>query len=538
MSIFVKYTSRVFLLFIILFNCFKVYSEDSAEDYSEEDIIYVNGTKLEQEISESVEKKSVISNEEIKNSGAKNIGEALKTLPEITVSGATAGNANETVSMQGLGNGYVKIMIDGISVSSGIDGTTPVFQIPVENIERIEITKGADSVLNGSDSMGGSINIITKNHDKNEEEKLTFSGSITEEAGWSPSLFNWKNYLAGSFLVSGTNLSNTLSACLSYIPGKEKTAFDALAGKISYYENTQKILGFARNVLTWKDDWGNISLYGLYTDSDQKSNFTKTGYDKGAQMDYRSLRSEAGIKTKYILSDDFFVEGFSSGKFYYMDTTYDVKAGSYSSSKGTESSSLDWETDIRAGWKLNESNDFIFGFNTDLESIKGSSFDERKYALETSLFVQDTVSFFYEKLYLIPGVRLDYSPEVQNSSACFMATPKLALKYTPTEFTAFRISYGMGYRMPSLKEKYWIFRHSYAPGAGNFILYGNSDLKSEKSHSFNAELEKNVENYFKISSGTVIKFDICSASNPRSCVFCNSPSKASTRALSIFSDAC
>ncbi len=234
MSIFVKYTSRVFLLFIILFNCFKVYSEDSAEDYSEEDIIYVNGTKLEQEISESVEKKSVISNEEIKNSGAKNIGEALKTLPEITVSGATAGNANETVSMQGLGNGYVKIMIDGISVSSGIDGTTPVFQIPVENIERIEITKGADSVLNGSDSMGGSINIITKNHDKNEEEKLTFSGSITEEAGWSPSLFNWKNYLAGSFLVSGTNLSNTLSASLSFIPGKEKTAFDALAGKISY----------------------------------------------------------------------------------------------------------------------------------------------------------------------------------------------------------------------------------------------------------------------------------------------------------------
>ncbi len=480
-----------------------------AQEVTEEDsVIEVTAEKLEQELSQSVEQKTVISEEEIQKSGAKTVGDALKSLPEITVSNATAGNANESISMQGLGNGYVKIMIDGVSVSSDFDGSTPIFQIPVENIEKIEVSKGADSVLYGSESMGGTINIITKNQADDSGQNLHFSGSLTEEAGWSPAISNWKNYLAGTFLAGGKNLSNSLALCLNYVPGKEKTAFDALAGKITYYENTQKILAFARDTLTWKDDWGNFSIYGLYSDSDQKSNFTKTGYDKGAEMDYRSLRGEGGLKAKYIFGDNFYLEGFSAGKFYYMDTSYDVKAGSYSSSSSTDSNSLDFESDLRARWTINENNDCIIGLNGDLESINGSSFDERKFALQTAFFAQDSISLADEKLYLIPGFRLDYEPEIQGSGGNFMATPKLALKYTPSEFTAFRISYGMGYKVPSLKEKHWIFRHSYAPGAGNFILYGNPDLKSEKSHSFNAGIEKNVSNYFKVSLGTYFNYII------------------------------
>ena len=115
-----------------------------------------------------------------------------------------------------------------------------------------------------------------------------------------------------------------------------------------------------------------------------------------------------------------------------------MKAGAYSSSTSTESNSFDWESDLRAHWKLNDVNDAVLGLNADLESINGSSFDERKYALETAFFVQDTISLFDEKLSLVPGFRLDYSPEVQGSGVNFMATPKLALKYTPTEYTAFR----------------------------------------------------------------------------------------------------
>ena len=482
----------------------------SAQENIEDDVITVNADKVEQALDTSVERKTIVSDEEIKKSGAKNVGDALKSLPEINVSGATAGNATESVSMQGLGNGYVKIMIDGVTVSTDLSGSTPVFNIPVENIERIEITKGADSVLYGSQSMGGSINIITK---KNADEsvsgkKIKISGSVTEEGGFSPSLLSWKNYLAGSLFINSTHMTNALIACLDYVPGKEKETFDALAGNIKYFENTKKILGFARDTLTYHNEWGNISLYGLYTDSDQQSNFTKTGYDKGAQMEYRSLRAEGGASFKYIFNDAFYLDGFSAGKFYYMDTSYSVKAGIYSTTNSVESNSCNWETDVRAHWKFKEINDFIFGINANLESIDGSSFDERKYALETAAFAQDTISILDEKLFLIPGCRIDFAPSVQDSAVNFMATPKIALKYNPSEFTALRLSYGMGYKIPTLKEKYWIFKHSYAPGSANFILYGNPDLIPEKSHSLNFGIEQNVNNLFKINAGAYFNYII------------------------------
>jgi len=184
-----------------------------------------------------------------------------------------------------------------------------------------------------------------------------------------------------------------------------------------------------------------------------------------------------------------------------MDPVYNVKAGAHSSSTGTHSNSFDVENDVRLHWKPNKINDITFGANVDLESMSGTSFEKRKYALESALFAQDSISLFDAKLTLVPGGRLDFSPPLQKGSVLFMATPKLGVKYNPTEKTALRLSYGMGYKIPTLKEKYWIFKHSYAPGAGNFILYGNPNLVPEKSHSFNIGVEQNVKNLFKVSVG-------------------------------------
>ncbi len=516
-----------FIFFLILYNTsFYVFSQsveddfsatdyfDSADDF-EDDVISVKAERISQKISDDVEQKQVINEEEIRKSGSKTVGDALKTLPGVTVSNASAGNSNESVTMQGLGNGYVKIMIDGVTVATDVSGSTPVFQIPVENIERIEVINGADSVLYGSEAMGGVINIVTKqNNDKEsndegeENQKVKVSGNVTEEAGFSPVTLDWKNYTAASLFATGSHLSNALIASFDYTPGKQKTTADALAGSITYYENSKKILAFARDTLTWREKWGNLGLYGLYADSYQVSNFTKTGFDKGSDMEYRSLRGEAGITGKYILGERFYIDGFTAGKFYYLDTKYNVKAGAYSSTKETESDSFHWESDLRSYWKVADFQDLLIGANVNLESIDGSSFDERKYALETALFAQDSILLFDKKFTLVPGLRFDLAPSVQNSAVNFMATPKLSAKYNPSDKTALRLSYAMGYKIPSLQEKYWIFKHNYAPGSGNFILYGNPALVPEKSHSINAGLEQNVSDLFTFSLGGFFNYII------------------------------
>ncbi len=431
----------------------------------------------------------------------------MKSLPGVTVRSASAGNANESISMQGMSSSYVKIMIDGVAVSTDMSGSTPIFQLPVENIDHIEVIKGSDSVLYGSQAMGGVINIVTKSPEKSdksessgeEKDKVKFSGSLTDSFGFSPVIIDWKNYLAGTFFIKGSHVSNVLMGSFDYNPGKVSYTYDALAGKIAYYESTKKVLGFIRDTFTWTEKWGNLGCYALYTDSLQESNYTKTGYDKGSTMEYDSSRAEFGINSKFKSGDNWNFQAFSVAKAYFLDTSYNVQAGSYSSSRQTLSNSVDWESDFRAFCKAGKYNKIIFGANANFESIDGTSFEERKYALETSVFAQDTISLFDEKFAIVPGLRFDYSPSIQESGSFYMATPKLSMKYNPTKKIALRCSYGMGYKVPSLKEKYWVFKHNYAPGSGNFILYGNPDLVPEKSHGVNLGYEQNVLNLFKFS---------------------------------------
>ena len=506
---------RYIFFCIALFSAAVLFSQET-----EDDVIVVDAEKIEQKIDDSTEQKRTITNDDIRKAGAKNVGDALKTLPDVAVSTATAGNANESVTMQGLGNGYVKIMIDGVSVSTDISGSTPIFQIPVENIERIEVIKGADSVLYGSSAMGGVINIITKRHSSDsgeensgtadsaadEKSKLKVSGTVTEELGFMPLILGWKNYTAANLTVSGKHISNTLIGSFDFNPGKQRKTYDALAGEITYYEGTKKVLGFVRDTLTWNDSWGSVGAYGVYSGSHEVTNYTKTGHDKGADMTYNSHRGEFGFTGKYVFGEKLYMNGFLAGKLYFLNTDYNIKAGAYSSTTSVQSNSYDAEFDVRAYWTPNALNDFTFGANADLESMAGTSFEKRKYALGTAVFAQDSISLFDKKLTLIPGVRVELSPSVQGSGIIFMATPKFGVKYNPAEKTALRFSYGMGYKIPTLKEKYWIFKHSYAPGAGNFILYGNPNLVPEKSHSFNIGIEQNVQNLFIASAGAYFNY--------------------------------
>lgn len=316
-----------------------------------------------------------------------------------------------------------------------------------------------------------------------------------------PSILGWKNYAAGNFSIASKRISNILIGSFDYNPGKQQPVHDALAGKITYYENPKKLQGFVRDTFTWKDTWGSVGVYGVYTGSKQVSNFTKTGFDKGSDLIYASQRGELGVTGKYINSEKFYFNSFLVGKLYALDTVYNVKAGVHSFSKKTHSNALDSEFDMRMHWLPNIVNDVTFGVNATLTSMSGTAFEKRKYALETALFVQDVISLFDGKLTLVPGARFTVAPGIQGSGAIYMGTPKFSVKYNPVETTALRFSYGMGYKIPSLKEKYWIFRHNYAPGLGNFILYGNPKLVPEKSHSFNVGLEQNVKNLFTFSVG-------------------------------------
>ncbi|MDC7239083.1 MAG: TonB-dependent receptor, partial [Spirochaetales bacterium] len=141
--------------------------------------------------------------------------------------------------------------------------------------------------------------------------------------------------------------------------------------------------------------------------------------------------------------------------------------------------------------------------NTKYQTIQGDSFEGLKHQAQFSLFAQDNWNVGgMDELRIVAGFRLDYAPALgEMSDPLIQATPKLSIRWDATPETIIRSSYGMGYKLPSLKQKYWTFNHGYGgAGDGNFILVGNPDLEPEKSHGVNLSVEQKIASDWTVSA--------------------------------------
>jgi iron complex outermembrane receptor protein len=141
-----------------------VYAEEKAEDVTLETVV-VTGTRTEQKVERIPANVTVIDQEDIKNSNAKNIPDILRSEEGIVVRDLYGTGKKAQVDLRGFGETgpyNTLVLVDGRRVNeidlSGSDWT----QIPLEQIERVEIVRGTGSVLFGDNASGGVINIITK----------------------------------------------------------------------------------------------------------------------------------------------------------------------------------------------------------------------------------------------------------------------------------------------------------------------------------------------------------------------------------------
>mgnify|MGYP000869357079 CR=1 FL=1 len=114
-----------------------------------------------------------VSMEEIAAKGAATAAEALKFLPGVSVQFGGKGDAQ--VNIRGFEQRQVKVLIDGVPARESYFGTVDLSMLPADSISKITITKGASSVLYGSNTMGGVINIITKKGTKTPQTSVSAS---------------------------------------------------------------------------------------------------------------------------------------------------------------------------------------------------------------------------------------------------------------------------------------------------------------------------------------------------------------------------
>lgn len=160
------------------------------------DEVVVTATKFPVKTSATGKVVTVINKQQLEQSGGKDLAQILTEQTGIYIAGANSNaGKDKSIFMRGAGVAYTLITIDGIPVydASGIGGNFDIRNISVALIERIEILKGSQSTLYGSDAMAGVINIITKRNGSNGKA-LDANASIA---------YGTYNTLLGNVAVNG-----------------------------------------------------------------------------------------------------------------------------------------------------------------------------------------------------------------------------------------------------------------------------------------------------------------------------------------------
>jgi len=124
------------------------------------DPVVVTAARRDERRSTALISTAVVSRQDIRDAGATDVASVLVQHLGIQVGGGSP--AGTQVLMQGLGEQRVLVLLDGQPVTGRVGGVFDLSRLPTSIVERIEVVKGPQSVLYGTDAMGGVINIITR----------------------------------------------------------------------------------------------------------------------------------------------------------------------------------------------------------------------------------------------------------------------------------------------------------------------------------------------------------------------------------------
>jgi len=444
---------------------------DGVSFYLEEDLINlsavtVTGTRTPRVLSNSPVVTQIITAEDIQKIDATNIKDVLMTeLPGLEFSYSM--NQQVSLTMQGLGGMSVLFLVDGERLAGETLDNTDFLRLNTDNIERVEIVKGAASALYGSNSVGAVINIITKKATEPWSVNLnTHFGSAYDEQRHGGSI----GFRAGKF-NSLTNIQTNSTGTFDLQGKKDADASDAL----TVYGNRQ--WNFKEKLVYQLND--RITLTGKAGYYFHERNSSELQKDRARDFS-GGLRMLAQTSANGWLDIGYTFDRYDKSDFYpeikmdfldYKNVQHSVRA-LYTHSFG---SALTWTTggDMMSDYLKS----YQFAADDDHSQFTADLFTQAEWNLD-------------EHWNFIGGLRADYF-----SKAGWNVTPKIAAMYK-TGHLNLRGSYSGGFRAPTLKEMYMDFN------MGNiFKIFGNTDLEAEHSHSFTLSGEYSYRRYSLTATG-------------------------------------
>jgi vitamin B12 transporter len=176
------------------------------------DDVIVTATRTAVTVDDSLAPVSVITRADIERLQARSVLDLLRGLPGVQTASNGGPGKQASLFLRGTESDHLLVLIDGIKVGSATAGSVAFQDLPVEQIERIEIVRGPRSSLYGSEAIGGVIQIFTRRGSQpgvTPQFSATFGSHNTREATAGVNLNGERGWLAANLAHADTDGFNS-----------------------------------------------------------------------------------------------------------------------------------------------------------------------------------------------------------------------------------------------------------------------------------------------------------------------------------------
>jgi vitamin B12 transporter len=443
---------------IVLILPLLMFSVAWAEETVKVEEVVVTASRLEEPLAETTSDVIVIKKEDIEKTSAEFVMDTLRRVPDLNITQNGGKGKTASLLLRGASSNQTLVMIDGVKVKSTTTGDFDLAGLLVDDIERIEIVKGPQSTMYGSEAMAGVINIITKKG--SGEPKAAASLEVGAYSTYKPAI-----------TVSGAH-------------GDFDYRMTA-----SYYK-TEGIS--SARLDPEKDSYRNFSVSGKFgfklgEIADVELN-AKHYYDRNELDAFDMALNRVADDLNYVQRTHHTLYS-AKGKLYLLDvweqalTLSSVRDLLIGRDPDTAWNNFDIDTSMKtADWQhnlyLHDQYTLTLGFERRKE--EGNNVGVFNNSIENkALYLNNKLKFFEDALVLNAGLRHD-----NHETAGSETTYRLGALYNfKSAGLKLRAGYATGFRAPTLNELF--FQDPWGSS-------GNLDLKPEKSKSWEVGIEKDL----------------------------------------------
>lgn len=408
--------------------------------------VVVTATRIEQPAAEVGSAVTVITGEELRRRGIEFVADALQEVPGVTVPRSGTRGKTTSLFLRGANANQTLVLIDGIRVNDPTSGSFDLAFLTTDNVERIEVIRGPQSPLYGSEAVGGVVNIITRRGRGPIATTLTALGGNYDTYSVGAAIRGGGERLGGSLEVSRFATDNRA-------PNDDfdvDTVSARLDGRLT--DRLSSTITFRRSIAETGTP-GQLAL-GPPVLTDRQENELSAA---GITVEHR---------TTSIWSQRLSLSG--------SDQTLLFTQAAGLSITDSERRSIEWVhtiTPLRplslvvGGEYRGEDGAFQNPFGTDFEA----------HLVTRALFAQAQLVTLGERLFLQGGGRLDDGTQLDTE-----VTPKVAAAFlVPETGTRLHASWGKGIKAPTILDLFF-------PG------FSNPDLKPERSTGWDAGVDQRL----------------------------------------------